>query len=249
MKGSFKTALIAAVVSGVVSVSAAAATTQTFVLGTTNRVNAPTKATNVQSNGTTVNPVDAPLLTLDNESTSANATPLSLVAPAGRPPFTVPNTHVKVANLNADLLDGRDSGYFLPGATVRRFGPVTVSPSGSTGDLITIGQLTFAAECTYDSDFNEQGAHLDLKSSVAGSAYADLTTSGTTNSSAAMNAGPQIYPLGGQFAVSGTQTFTPVTGEALSQNGQELFYDLYAGQNVAGATGQKCTFGGSIVVK
>jgi hypothetical protein len=113
MKGSFKTALIAAVVSGLVSAGAAVATTQAFTLGTTNRVNAPTSVTNWQSNGTTVNAVDAALLTLDNKSTTANATPLSLLAAPNRAPLKV-NTQTKVANLNADQLDGRSSEYFLP---------------------------------------------------------------------------------------------------------------------------------------
>ena len=40
MKGSFKTALIAAVVSAFVAAGAAVATTKTFVLGTTNTVDA-----------------------------------------------------------------------------------------------------------------------------------------------------------------------------------------------------------------
>src|SRR5215510_12562704 len=104
MKGSFKTALIAAVVSAFVAAGAAVATTQAFTLGTTNRVDAASRVINVQSNGTT-NPVDAPLLTLDNRSATANATPLSLVAAAGHAPFKV-NTQVAVPNLNADYLDG-----------------------------------------------------------------------------------------------------------------------------------------------
>jgi len=249
MKSSFKTALIAAVVASVVSAGAAVATTQTFVLGKTNRVDAATQVTNVQSNNTTVNPVDAPLLTLDNESTSANATPLALVAPSSRPPFTVPSSHVRVPNLNADLLDGHDTGYFLPGTTVRRFGPVTWSPNGGAGDLITVGQLTVVGDCRWDTDYNEGIVGIDLKSSVAGSAYADITTSGATNSSTDMNAGPQIYPLASAAVPAGNQSFTAATADALSQNGQEFFYDLYLGQNVGGQTGQNCTFGGSIVVK
>jgi hypothetical protein len=114
MKGSFKTALIAATVSAFVAAGAAVATTQTFVLGTTNRVNAATKATNLQANGTTVNPVDAPLLTLENKSTTANATPLALNAGSGRPPMTV-NSGARVTNLNAEKLDGIDSGSFVQG--------------------------------------------------------------------------------------------------------------------------------------
>lgn len=112
MKGSFRTALIAAVVSAVVSAGAAVATTQAFTLGTTNRVNAPSMVVNATSNGVT-NPVDAPLLTLNNKSSTANATPLSLLAASGHAPFTV-NTQTRVTNLNADQLDGRSSEYFLP---------------------------------------------------------------------------------------------------------------------------------------
>jgi hypothetical protein len=114
MKGSFKTALIAAVVSAFVAAGAAVATTQTFVLGTTDRVNAATKVTNLQANGTTVNPVDAPLMTLENKSTSANSTPLSLVAASGHSPLKV-NTQTKVTNLNADQLDGKDSSALVQG--------------------------------------------------------------------------------------------------------------------------------------
>jgi hypothetical protein len=112
MKSSFRTALVAAIVSAFVASGAAVATTQGFVLGATNRVNAPSQVTNVQANAT-VNPVDAPLLTLENKSTTANATPLSLVAAPNHAPFRV-NTSTKVANLNADQLDGHDSTYFLP---------------------------------------------------------------------------------------------------------------------------------------
>src|SRR5262245_36103088 len=104
MSGTFKAALVAAVVAAVVSAGAAVATTQAFTLGTTNRVDAPSTVVNATSNGVT-NPVDAPLLTLNNRSSTANATPLSLVAASGHAPFKV-NAETKVANLNADKLDG-----------------------------------------------------------------------------------------------------------------------------------------------
>src|SRR6266540_2665517 len=54
----------------------------------------------------------APQLTLKNTSTDANATALNLSVPSTRTPFKV-NSAVKVSNLNADKLDGRDSTYFL----------------------------------------------------------------------------------------------------------------------------------------
>jgi len=134
MKGSFKTALIAAVVSAVVSAGAAVATTQTFVLGTNNRVNAPSDVTNVRDDGTTVNPIDAPLLTLENKSATANAAPLSLIASPSHPALKV-NTQAKVANLNADQLDGKDSSAFLPSS-----GNITLwySPYDYAGEYLPI---------------------------------------------------------------------------------------------------------------
>jgi len=113
MKRPFTTALVAAVVLAVVAAGAAVATTQTFMLGTSNRVDAATKVTNLRSNGV-VNPIDAPLLTLENQSTTANATPLSLVAAANHPALKV-NTGARIPNLNADRLDGLDSSGFLQG--------------------------------------------------------------------------------------------------------------------------------------
>jgi hypothetical protein len=118
MSSTFKTALIAAVVSAFFAAGAAVATTQTFVLGTIDRVNAASNVTNVQANGTTVNPVDAPLVTLENKSTTANATPLSLLAAPSHQPFKV-NSQTKVVNLTADKLDGIDSkGFLARGADV-----------------------------------------------------------------------------------------------------------------------------------
>ena len=152
MNSSFKTALIAATVAAFVAAGAAVATTQAFTLGTTNRVNAPSNVTNVQSNGTTVNPVDAPLLTLENKSTTANATPLSLLAAPNHPALKV-NTSTRVTNLNADALDGRDSGYFLPktgqaadsamlaGNQPGAFFHLQQSATANTSDCVTTAQL------------------------------------------------------------------------------------------------------------
>jgi type II secretory pathway pseudopilin PulG len=121
------------------------ASTSVFTLGTTNHVDAATKVTNVQSNRTTVNPVDGPLLTLENSSATANATPLSLRAAANHAPFKV-STAVKVANLNADMLDGLDSTSFqrrltgscASGTAIRSVtgtGSVTCQDSGTTSVL------------------------------------------------------------------------------------------------------------------
>jgi hypothetical protein len=56
-------------------------------------------------------PFDGSALRVTNTNATANATALTLVVGAGRPPFTV-NTDTKVNKLNADRLDGIDSTAF-----------------------------------------------------------------------------------------------------------------------------------------
>jgi len=67
-----------------------------FQLGQTNTVNAITKL---------VGSVAGPSLQIDNNSTNAAATALDLQVEAGKAPMKV-NSQTKVANLNADKLDG-----------------------------------------------------------------------------------------------------------------------------------------------
>jgi hypothetical protein len=106
MKGSFKTALIAAVVSAFVAAGAAVATTQTFVLGKTNTVDAGSTVT-AGSSG-----LNAKLLQLTNNNTGSSATALGLTTPSSRPPMIV-SSQARVANLNADKLDGISSEGFV----------------------------------------------------------------------------------------------------------------------------------------
>jgi hypothetical protein len=73
-----------------------------FDLGKVNTVNAVTKL---------VGSVAGPSLQVDNNSTDANATALDLQVEAGKAPMKV-NSSAKVANLNSDQLDGKDSTQF-----------------------------------------------------------------------------------------------------------------------------------------
>ena len=111
MKGSFKTALIAAVVSAVVSASAAVATTSNFILGSTT-ANVPDAPTTVTAKNVGLGGLNAKMLQLTNNSTGSSATALGLTTPSSRPPLIV-SSQAKVANLNADKLDGIDSAGFL----------------------------------------------------------------------------------------------------------------------------------------
>jgi hypothetical protein len=274
MKGSFKTALIAGIVSAFVAAGAAVATTKTFVLGTTNTVDA-------ASTVTAGSGLNAKMLQLTNNSTGSSATALGLTTPSSRPPMVV-SSQARVANLNADKLDGIDSGGFLPktgkaadaekldgidsagfvpAAAMRRFGPVVIprTPNDETAPIsliVTVGQFSFYAICyASQQGFGSQGSLL-VGSSAAHAAYAALTdpslSDPTGDSSPWSNADMAAYPQGLYYVAesrvgAGEPSFTPVTGELLAANGQEVFFNLYMGQNVRGDTG--CTFGGSFVVK
>ena len=74
-----------------------------FQLGQTNTVNAVTKL---------VGSVAGSSLQIDNNSTDANATALDLQVEPGKAPMKV-NSDTKVANLNSDKLDGKDSADFV----------------------------------------------------------------------------------------------------------------------------------------
>jgi len=91
----------------------ALATTQGFILGSTNRVDAATAVTNIKADGTQ-NAIANPLLSFQNLTTAAGATALALNVAAGHPPLTT-NSATRVANLNADRLDGIDSTGLIQG--------------------------------------------------------------------------------------------------------------------------------------
>jgi hypothetical protein len=71
----------------------------TFNLGQTNTVDAISKL---------VGSIAGPSLQIDNNSTGTGATALDLQVEPGKAPMTV-NSGVKVANLNADEIDGQDA--------------------------------------------------------------------------------------------------------------------------------------------
>ena len=81
-----------------------AATGGNFVLGV---VNTATSSTSLSASGTTPK-----ALAVTNTSTTSGSTALALTVPNGHQPLTV-NRSTKVANLNADWLDGVDSTGFV----------------------------------------------------------------------------------------------------------------------------------------
>jgi hypothetical protein len=86
-----------------------AATGGNFILG---------KANSASSTTSLSAPVAGKGLQVTNTSTHAGASALGLNVASGHAPFTV-NSGAKVANLNADKLDGVDSTGFLPSSNVK----------------------------------------------------------------------------------------------------------------------------------
>jgi hypothetical protein len=73
-----------------------------FILGQTNAASAITSLAGAAG-------VAGPSLQIDNNSTDAAATALDLQVEAGKAPMTV-NSETRVANLNADKVDGKSAG-------------------------------------------------------------------------------------------------------------------------------------------
>jgi hypothetical protein len=159
MKSSFKTALIAAVVSAFVAAGAAVATTKTFVLGTTNTVDA---ASTVSASGSGLN---TKMLQLTNTNSGSSATALGLSTAPSRPPMIV-SSDAKVAKLNADELDGIDSAGFMKGRGTFLANRIAFGPSNEK-PLLTIPGLGYlVAQCLSDDTgvywFNDTGGNVDV---------------------------------------------------------------------------------------
>jgi hypothetical protein len=142
-----KTAIIAALV-GAFSATATVALAgngigAVFNLGQSNSVN----QTSLLSGSTA-----GPELAVANPGAG---TALGLFVAAGTPPFTV-NSPVKVANLNADQLDGLDSSVFVSGAGIKALAnSIHINAGAPEQTLLTIPGLGYVkAQC------HSQGADL-----------------------------------------------------------------------------------------
>jgi hypothetical protein len=98
----FGLALVLALVLGAATVALAAAPGDPFRLGRTN---------GIDRLSTLVGDVDTPMLRIDNGSTAAGATALDLRVEPGKAPLRV-SSATRVANLNADKVDGKDATLF-----------------------------------------------------------------------------------------------------------------------------------------
>ena len=105
-----------------------------FDLGKVNTVDAVTSL---------VGNVAGPSFQIDNNSTGTGATALDLQVEPGKAPMSV-NSDGRVANLNADKVDGQDSGAFMPASTYRVDRPIAVDTLFSTAVSCDPGDLALS---------------------------------------------------------------------------------------------------------
>ena len=224
-----------------------AATGQPFTLGQSNTANAPTSLTASPS-------FAGKALQVTNTNTGAGATALGLNVASGHAPFTV-NSPTKVANLNADQLDGLDSTSFVPSSGFRRVGPVTTtppSPNGLDEPLVArIGDLDFVGDCERNHP-DGSGHQVDVERFLITmpdhSAFASITQSGAGGTFGNGDTFAGDWPIADITLPTGTPNFNPITGSAVDPNGKEFTFNLYQSMNARNHPGE-CVFGGTIAVK
>lgn len=91
-----------------------------------------------------VGSVAGPSLKVDNNSAEASATALDLQVQPGKAPMKV-NSDRRVANLNADKLDGQDASAFMPAKTYRADRPIAVDVVFSTAVQCDAGDLALSS--------------------------------------------------------------------------------------------------------
>jgi hypothetical protein len=136
-------AVMLAMALGVLS-SAFAADGDPWILGQNNAATAITRLAGKVG-------VDGPMVRITNNNTGSNDTALALNVQEQESPMTV-NSDAKVANLNADKLDGKDSTDLGAGAMMGRIdslpttsGTTFAYPSGTTSTPLTVPDGVYAA--------------------------------------------------------------------------------------------------------
>jgi hypothetical protein len=104
-----------------------------FILGQSNSASSTTSLTRTGANA-------GKGLQVSNTSTTTGATALGLNVAAGHPPFTV-NSGTKVANLNADKLDGIDSSGLVQGRGKLLSNRIAIAALANSETLLTIPGL------------------------------------------------------------------------------------------------------------
>jgi hypothetical protein len=113
--------------------------------------NSATGPTTVTADSTWPTSSSQRLLQLTNANSATGATALGLNVASGHPPFTV-NSTKKVANLNADLLDGKDSSAFTSGTGSNRFASANVDADHTFIVALELGSRAFILSYSCPTD-------------------------------------------------------------------------------------------------
>lgn len=139
---------------------------------------------------------------------------------------------------NANELDGLDSSAFARSTTVRTYGPKSV-PSG----FVTIAQFGPWVFEGYCGSGGSDSVEMKLTSSKS---YSWATQShGYIGDQGAVS-----VPAGEQrqlaYVTNVTSVATPISGYALTDEGDQVSFDLYM-QKITTSGGHTCTFGGDFI--
>jgi hypothetical protein len=140
--------------------------------------------------------VDGPMLRITNNNAGTNDTALDLRVQAGEAPMKV-NSDAKVANLNADKIDGKEAGEFLGSDVVVRTADVSVPATdwGQGRATCQAGELALA------------GGGL-MSGSVAGDAIMDSYPINSSDDAAATGDTPAGWDVWAYSAHNQSRTLT-----------------------------------------
>jgi hypothetical protein len=230
-------AAILALVFGVAS-TALGANGQNFILGSLN--NSATAITKLT--GT----VGGPTLRVSNPTADDGSTALDLEVASGMAPMKV-NSATKVTNLNADLLDGKNSTAFVQGGgKITRFGPVNVNAGPSDSpfrNLATVGPFTFRGQCN-DNSVKATQLHFEFTGVTS---WAVQSSSGEDRSMTQDGSSTNLFART-LVRTEGNSASATASGYAHNLSaGKVIFFELYQYRTVDSFGNESCTFGGYVV--
>jgi hypothetical protein len=215
-----------------------AATGGNFILGQPNSASSRTSLSA---------PIADRALQVTNTNTGTGATALGLNVAAGRPPFTV-NSGTKVANLNADKLDGKDSSAFRASNFVRRidFDRTDVDTPFATR-ILTHKEMYMDARCFLQDNathlFVSVGTSVEAEINYTWQVGTDDQTPSPEAKGTTIGAGLEVVPL--TLASPGPFGWQRAEGQLVYRNASRVISVIF--HAVANADTRRCQVNGTAV--
>jgi hypothetical protein len=172
---------------------------------------------------------------------------LSLKVGSGAP--LAVNSSTKVANLNADKVDGLEGASFVQGGgTVHHFGPVVMTPTSGSfvfQELVAVGPFHIKGHCGPINPSGSTSTHLLVDE--AARPYSGGWQSPGQDRSYPSSTDPQLDLV--RNISNSPNTMDPVTGSAVSLVGahRQINFTLYQNRETDSSGNISCTFGGYVV--